>query len=49
MTDEQKFHLLEWMKAVTIVMESQWPAAGQNIRNDLKRFEQSLESEEKKP
>lgn len=48
MTDEQKFRLLEWMKAVTIVMEAQWPVAGENIRGDLKRFEQSLELDDAK-
>lgn len=51
MTDEQKFRLLEWMKAVTMKLEEQsdWPSEMAVIRTDLIRFEQSLQSEEKKP
>ncbi len=45
MTDEQKHLLLEWMKGVTAAMICNVDLAVhqmQGIRDDLKRFEESL-------
>lgn len=46
MTDEQKFRLLEWMKAVTLVLEvySDWVDVSTDpVKDDLEKFEQSLQ------
>lgn len=46
MTDEQKFRLIEWMKGVTMAIEAMMPTTGDIIREELKRFEQSLKPDD---